>query len=167
MQSRGAAAAASAGPSDGTYTDPEVLQAFLVSNEGEVITSRPIVGAAGVPQDVQAYAQRMIDAHTAVIQRAQALGMAPAPNEHATTLQNSARSIADDLEGLSGQQRAMMYVTAQVVLHDNTLRALQHTLIPSTEDPELRALLQETVPAVRQHLEEAKALHRQMIEMES
>lgn len=162
MQSRGAAASMP-GMADGAFSDPEVLEAFIVSNQGEVITSRPVVDAAGVPADVRAFAQQMIDAHSRVIQQAEALDMTPAPNEHATTLQNSAESIARDLDGLSGDELAMMYVMSQVVLHDNTLRALEHTLIPSTRDAELRALLQQTVPAVRQHLERAKALHHQMV----
>ena len=145
-------------------SDAEILQIFVTSNQGEVITSEPVDSSASEP--VRAYARRMMEEHGRVLDRIDSLaaeaGMTPQPNLVSASMTNAAEGTLKKLRSLSGQERDRAYVLAQIVLHQQTLDMLDYTLIPNAQDEALRTLLEETRPAIAEHLEQAKGIYQEM-----
>ena len=151
---------------DTTLTDAQILQVFITSNRGEIVTSEPVAGSA-TGSEVQQYAQRMIDVHSKVIERADSLAsasnMQPEPNPVSASLTKVAKGVAQSLQGKQGAERDEAYAKAQVVLHGQTLDMLDYVLIPAVQNPELKALMEEVRPRVADHLERAQELHHAMM----
>jgi putative membrane protein len=163
---RSMADAALEGFGDEMYTDQEILHTFITINQGEVITSRPVDESVTGP--ARAFAQRMIQEHSAVIEQAQALAdqqdLTPQPNLVSVTLTNSAEGTAERLEDMNGMPLAMEYMQAQVTMHQNALNMLDHTLIPNAGNSALRGLLQQARQSVAMHLEDAMEIHHEMMD---
>lgn len=155
---------------DTTLTDAQIMQVFIVSNRGEIVTSEPVIGTATNP-DVQQFAQLMIDVHSRVIEQADSLANAlagggdlqPEPNPVSSSLTKVAKGVAQSLQGKQGAELDEAYAKAQVILHGHTLDMLDHVLIPGAQNAELKALLEETRPKVADHLERAQELHHAMM----
>lgn len=150
---------------DTTLSDAQILQIFITSNRGEVVTSKPIVESDANPE-VQQFAQRMIDAHTAVIEQAdslaRAMGTQPESNLVSSSLTQVAKGVAQSLQDKQGTERGQKYIEAQVVLHGQTLDMLDYVLIPNADSAELKSLMEETRPKVADHLRRAQELHHTM-----
>ena len=142
-------------------SDADILAVFIASNAGEIVTSQAVL-AGGQSADVRQYAQRMIDAHTAVNERARALRIAPRDNAVSASMTQNATAKAAQIGSMSGAAKDMAYVETQVVLHGNTLDMLTNVLIPNARDPQLKALMTETRPDVEAHLRDAERTFKAM-----
>ena len=139
-------------------TDADILRVFMTSNDGEIVTSQAVVGDAQ-NAEVRQFAQMMIAEHTALNDRARALGMEPRDNQVAASMRQNATAKAAQIDGMSGAMQDRTYTETQVVLHGNTLDMLTNVLIPNARDARLRALLTEARPSVEQHFRRAQQLH--------
>lgn len=153
-----------AGMTAGTtaMTDADILKVFMASNDGEIVTSRAVLTGTQ-NADVRRFAQMMVDEHTAVNARAMALALAPRDNQVSASMAQNATAKAAQIGGATGMAKDKMYMETQVVLHGNTLDMLTNVLIPGARDPQLRALLTATRPAVEGHFREAQRLHHGMM----
>ena len=66
------------------------------------------------------------------------------------------------LKKLSGSAFDRAYVDHEVAYHQSVLDALDATLIPSAQNPELKALLVKVRPAFAAHLDHAKKLQGEL-----
>ena len=51
-----------------------------------------------------------------------------------------------------------VYIDNEVAYHKSVIAAVESLLIPETENPELKQLLQNVLPALKTHLEHAEML---------
>lgn len=143
-------------------TDADILKVFMTSNDGEIVTSQAVVGDAQ-SAEVRQFAQMMITDHTALNDRARALGIEPRDNQVAASMRQNATAKAAQIDAMSGAMKDRTYMETQVVLHGNTLDMLTNVLIPNARDARLRALLTEARPSVEQHFRRAQQIHHAMM----
>lgn len=150
------------GGSVDAFSDANVAASASSSNMDEIQTSQLALQKAQNAQ-VREFAQMMVTEHTRfqeqMQQMLQAKGMAPLDNAWSGTLKRHLPPTLQMLQSLNGAQFDLMYMVHQVGAHELTLHALDTTLIPSTTDPDMRAMLSEQVrPAVAAHLVRAQQL---------
>lgn len=159
-----ALAAPGAAGAQSDLSDPEVAHVAVTANAidvemAELVPSRTDNAA------VRAFARTMIRDHTAVNERAAALagrlGVTPADNAVSQSLQADAAQARSELEGLRGGEFDRAYVAREVAYHQAVLEALDGLLIPTTENRELRTLLEEVRPVIAGHLEHARRLEEE------
>ena len=154
-----AAPAESAAP--GAVTDPQIADIVVAANEVDIEAGELASTKATNPQ-VREFAQRMITDHTGVNQAATELvtrlGVTPEPNPTSQQLRQGGEQNRSSLQGLSGAEFDRAYIEHEVAYHQQVLDAIDQTLIPNAQNPELRALLEQTRPAVAAHLQHAQQI---------
>jgi len=112
--------------------------------------------------DVKAFAQRMITDHTAVIKAGSELlakiNITPRDNPTSQSLKSDGDKNLAHLKTLEGAAFDKAYMNREVAYHTQVIGALDKTLIPSTTNPEFKALLVKARPTFVAHLEEAKRI---------
>lgn len=97
-------------------------------------------------KDVRAFAEVMERDHTAVNNQALALakklGVVPQDNATSKSLLDGAKAEQQKLNGLTGAAFDKAYADNEVAYHKAVLVALDGTLIPATQNAELKALLE-------------------------
>ena len=106
------------------------------------------------------FARTMAADHQAVIDQAVALvtklNITPKDNAVSKRLQSDAEKTKKKLNSLSGKSFNKAYIDNEVAYHKAVIGAIEGLLIPEAENAELKALLQNVVPAFKAHLEHAK-----------
>ena len=133
------------------------------------VTANAIDSAAGVlakskaqSKAVKDFAQTMITDHTQVNKQAVALatklGVTPEDNDVSKQLNAGAQESDASLKTKSGADFDKAYMEHEVAYHQAVLDALDNTLIPDSQNAELKALLTKVRPAIAAHLERAKGI---------
>ena len=133
------------------------------------VTANAIDSAAGElakqkasAKTVKAFAQTMITDHSGVNKQAVALAtklnVAPEDNDVSRQLKSGADASDANLNGLSGAAFDKAYIDHEVTYHQAVLDALDKTLIPTSQNAELKGLLEKVRPAIVAHLDHAKTL---------
>ena len=146
-------------------SDPEVAHVAVTANNIDIDAAKfaqTRTHNAGVKQ----FAATMITDHTAVNQQAaalaQKLGVTPKDNPVSQSLLSGAAEAHKKLEPLHGAAFDRAYMDREIAYHQAVLDAIDKVLIPTTENAELKALLQNVRPAVATHLEHAKELRAKL-----
>jgi putative membrane protein len=112
--------------------------------------------------DVRAFAQNMLDDHTAVNQQALALlkklNVTPEDNDTSKALLKGAADEQAKLAALDGAAFDKAYIANEVAYHKTVNEALEKTLIPATANGELKALLETGLKIFQGHLQHAEHL---------
>jgi putative membrane protein len=144
-------------------TDPEVAHVAVTANSIDIELGKLALTKATSPA-VKAFAQSMVEAHTAVNARAgdlaRKLGVTPADNAVSQGLRQGAVDARAGVEKLSGGAFDRAYIDREIAYHQAVLGALDGVLIPTTENTELRRLLVEVRPAIEAHLAHAKQVRQ-------
>ena len=133
------------------------------------VTASSIDSAAGAAAqakaqhaDVKAYARMMVTDHGAVNKQAVALatrlGVTPEDNDVSRSLQDGAKQASDGMSGLTGAAFDKAYIDREVAYHQAVIDALDQTLVPNTQNAELKKLLTDARPNFVAHLERAKQI---------
>ena len=155
------------GPStpSSTVTDPQIASIVVTANAVDS-TSGELALQKGTHARVKEFAQRMVTDHGGVNQQAVALatrlGVTPEDNPISRQLAQGGQQTRQQLEGMSGEQFDRAYMDSEVEYHETVLAAIDQTLIPSAQNAELRALLEQTRPAVQAHLEMARQIQGEL-----
>jgi putative membrane protein len=111
-------------------------------------------------KEVRAFAQDMVRDHKAVNQKALALvkklKVTPQDNDTSKSLTQSAQGTLASLKKLNGAGFDKAYAQSEVEYHRTVNGALQNTLIPSAENPELKELLQTGLKIFQGHQQHAE-----------
>lgn len=144
-------------------TDPEVAHVAVTANAIDVELAR-VALELGTSASVKGFAQMMIDDHTGVNEQAAALakklGVTPAANDVSASLRSGADEAKGELTKLSGAAFDRAYMDREVAYHQAVLGALDDLLIPTTENAELKGLLEVVWPAIAAHLARAQEIRR-------
>ncbi len=150
------APAATGGPSDA-----EIAHIVVTANTIDVDAGR-LAKEKSQNQQVITFADRMITDHTAVNEQASQLAgrlnLTPADNSTSQSLKTSADQTLERLRAATGAEFDRAYADNEVAFHQQVLDAIDSTLIPNAQNADLKALLQQTRPAIAAHLEMARSL---------
>jgi len=104
----------------------------------------------------------MVDDHTAVNNKAlellKKLNVTPQDNDVSRGLATQSAEAQAKLAKLSGAEFDKAYAANELAYHQNVNTALEKTLIPSTENAELKALLETGLKIFQGHQEHAEML---------
>ena len=149
--------------------DPEVAHVAVTANSIDIDLAKLAKSSSGNP-DVKQFASTMITDHSAVNAQASALatklGVTPKGNEVSRSLLKGATEARATIEPLKGKHFDRAYIDREVAYHQAVLDALDHLLIPTTENAELKQLLVDVRPAFAAHLEHAKKLQGVLVAAE-
>ncbi len=142
-------------------TDPQIAAIVVIANQVDIDAGR-LAKSKSRSKDVQGFAQLMVTDHTGVNAAAgalvQKLHVTPESNPTSESLKQGGEQNVAALKKLSDGAFDKAYVNHEVAYHQAVLDAVDKTLIPSAQNPELKALLVKVRPAFAAHLEHAKRL---------
>ncbi|HVY82337.1 MAG TPA: DUF4142 domain-containing protein [Steroidobacteraceae bacterium] len=152
--SAAAVQAESAAPSD-----PQIAAIVVTANQVDIDVST-LAEKKAQSKEVKDFAQLMVANHTQVNQQAKdlvtKLHVTPEENATSKSLKEGGDKNLASLKKLSGGAFDKAYIDHEVTYHQTVLDALDNTLIPSAQNAELKALLQQARPTFVTHLEHAK-----------
>lgn len=144
-------------------SDAEVASVAVVANQID-INYADIAKEKSKNTDVLRFAETMANDHKAVINQAAALakklGVTPADNAVSQKLLADAEQTKKQLQATSKKNFDKAYIDNEVAYHKAVIDAVENLLIPETENAELKALLQNVVPALKAHLEHAQMVQK-------
>jgi putative membrane protein len=143
-------------------TDGNIVAILAASGNAEIVPSQAVLDRVENAQ-VKQFAQHMITQHTAlgdtVSTVARQNNITPAPNAVSAQLDSMSSATVQQLQGLSGAQLDRAFMQYMVASHEGALQAVTSNLIPSAQNPQLRATIQQKVlPVVEAHLAEARQI---------
>ncbi len=154
-----------AGVQPSTVTDPQIAAIVVAANSTDS-AGGTLAGEKGTNPKVKEFAQRMVTDHSGVNQQAVALvtklGVTPEENNTSRQLAQGGEQTRQRLSGLSGASFDRGYIDSEVEYHETVLQAIDSTLIPSAQNAELKAMLQQVRPAIQAHLDMAKAIQKEL-----
>lgn len=156
-----AAEVAAPAPVAPAVTDPQIADIVVAANAVDVQAGELAREKATDPR-VKEFAERMITDHTGVNEAAGALvsrlGVTPEPNPTSESLRSGGTEAIAALSQQTGAAFDKAYMDREVAYHQQVLDAIDQTLIPSAQNAELKALLEQTRPAIEAHLKHAREL---------
>jgi putative membrane protein len=154
-----AAAAQGAQPASPSLSDAEVAHVAVTANTIDIELGT-LAESRASSAEVKQFAAMMTRDHAAVNDKAAALarrlGVTPKDNAVSRSLLDGAKAARAKVEPLEGAVFDRAYIDREVAYHQAVLDALDHVLIPTTENAELKRLLVEVRPAFAAHLTYAK-----------
>ena len=145
--------------------DAQIASIVVTANQVDIDAGK-LAEAKGSNADIKAFGKQMVTDHSGVNKQAVALvtKLKVTPEDNATS--KSLRAGGDDnvknLEKLSGAAFDKAYIEHEVVYHQQVLDAIDKTLIPSSQNAELKSLLVSVRPAFVAHLEHAKMVQAKL-----
>ena len=143
------------GVQTGPITDADFYQQAMEANRKE-IAAGTMAQAQAQDQAVKDYGKMMVDDHTAMNQQvSEAAGMAdaatPAPDPTATA----------DLQGKTGADFDRAYIDMMVMDHQQVIAMVENAAQNASTD-QAKTLAQGALPKLREHLQRAQELQRQL-----
>jgi putative membrane protein len=144
--------------------DAQIAHIAYTAGQLDVEAGRQALAKATAPE-VRAFAETMVRDHAAVNEQALALvgrlNVTPEANPVSAALTEQAAASHARLAGLEGEAFDRAYVQNEVAFHRTVNEALSGTLIPSAQNPELKALLETGLELFRAHQTHAEQLGAQ------
>lgn len=150
----GAALAQGAGP-----TDPQIAHIAYTAGQLDIKAAKQALSKSK-NKDVRAFAEGMVNDHTAVNKKAldlvKKLKVTPEDNDTSRGLSKAAADKRAELSKLKGAEFDKDYIANEVAYHKTVNGALETTLIPSASNPELKSLLQTGLKIFQGHQQHAE-----------
>lgn len=147
------------------YTDPEIASIAVVANQVDIQAAQ-LAQKKTKNTAVNDFAKTMIADHNSVIDQATALvkklNVTPKSNSLSRKLASDGESTRNKLQSKTGAAFDKAYVDNEVAYHKAVIDVVTNTLIPQSQNAELKALLQNVVPILKTHLEHAEMLQKQL-----
>jgi putative membrane protein len=142
-------------------TDPQIAHIAYTAGVIDIAAAKQALGKAS-NKEVKAFAQDMVRDHEAVNKQALALvkklKVTPQDNDTSRSLSKSAAAERTKLAKLKGAAFDKAYAENEVAYHKNVNSALETTLIPNANNPELKSLLQTGLKIFQGHEQHAEQL---------
>lgn len=142
-------------------TDPQI--AHIAYTAGTIdIANAQLALKKSKNSEVRSFAEEMVRDHTAVNDKALALvkklGVTPQDNPTSQAMVRQADAERAKLAKLNGAAFNKAYAKNEVAYHKTVDNALETTLIPSAQNPELKSLLQTGLQIFQGHEQHAEAM---------
>ncbi len=142
-------------------SDAEVAHVAVTANTIDINAGK-LAQTHAKGEEVKKFADMMVRDHTGVNEKAAALAkklnVTPKDNAVSQSLVKGAEESKTKLESLKGADFDRAYIDREIAYHQAVLDALNKTLIPTTENAELKGLLTQVLPAFEAHLAYAKKI---------
>ena len=142
-------------------TDPQIAAIVVTANQVDIDAGK-LAGARSHNKDVKSFAHLMVTDHSSVNKSAvdlvHRLNVTPEDNSTSRALKQGGDENLTKLKKLKGAAFDKAYVDHEVAYHQEVLNAIDHTLIPSAQNQELKDLITKVRPAIAAHLEHAQHL---------
>jgi putative membrane protein len=140
-------------------TDPQI--AHIAYTAGQLdIQAAQLALKTSQNKEIRDFAQNMVTDHTAVNDKALALvkklKVTPEDNDTSRALTKQAADKAKELAALKGAAFDKAYAANEVAFHKTVNGALEKTLIPSANNPELKDLLSTGLKVFQGHQQHAE-----------
>lgn len=146
-------------------SDPEIASVAVVANQGDIGFAE-IAKSKSKDADILKFAETMANDHQSVINQASALvkklGVTPKDNAVSQKLTADAAKTRKSLNSKSGKAFDKAYIDNEVGYHKAVISTVENTLIPQTQNQELKDLLKNVVPTLKAHLQHAEMLQNKM-----
>jgi len=146
-------------------SDAEVASVALTANQIDIDQAQ-LATKKSTNADILNFAKTMTNDHKALIDQAVALAtklnVTPHTNDVTKKLLTDAEKTKQQLEAKKGKEFDKAYIDNEVAYHKAVINAVENVLIPETENEELKALLQNIVPALKTHLSHAEMLQKML-----
>ncbi len=140
-------------------TDPQIAHIAYTAGVLDIEAAKQALEKSA-NKDVRAFADGMISDHTAVNDKALALvkklNVTPEDNDTSRALTKAATEKREELSKLSGPAFDKAYMDNEVAYHKTVDGALEKTLIPSAQNPELKSLLESGLKIFEGHEKHAE-----------
>lgn len=144
-------------------TDEEVAHVAVVANQIDIAYA-DIAKEKSKDADILKFAETMKNDHNAVIKQASDLvkkmSVTPKENSVSQKLLSDAEQTKKTLRSKNGKAFSKAYIDNEVAYHQAVIEAVEGLLIPEADNAELKALLQNVVPALKTHLEHARMVQK-------
>lgn len=152
-------------PAAPAVTDPQIAAIVVTANNVDIDAGK-MAQAKSKNADVKAFGKMMVTDHSAVNTQATnlvtKLNVTPEESETSRTMADKGKTTADSLTRLTGAAFDKAYIDNEVAYHQAVLDAIDKTLIPNAQNAELKALLEQTRPAVAAHLKSAQDIQAKL-----
>jgi putative membrane protein len=146
-------------------TDPQIAHIAYTAGDLDIKAAKQALEKSK-DQNVRAFANDMVKDHTAVNDKALALvkklNVTPEDNDTSKGLVKNAEAKRTELTKLSGAAFDKAYVDNEVAYHKTVNDALAKTLIPSSQNSELKSLLETGLKIFQGHEQHAEHLASQL-----
>ena len=143
----------------GKPSDPQIAHIAYTAGQLDIEAAKQAL-AKSTDKDVRAFAEGMINDHTAVNKQAldlvKKLNVTPEDNDTSRALSKAAAEHREAFSKLNGEAFNKAYVDNEVAYHKTVNGALQSTLIPSASNPELKSLLETGLKIFKGHEQHAE-----------
>lgn len=141
--------------------DAQIASIVVTANQVDIDAGK-LAESKAHSKDVKSFAKQMVKDHTSVNKAAMALAkrlkVTPENNDTSKGLKQAGQDNIAHLKTLKGAAFDHAYVANEVSYHQTVIDALDKTLLPHTQNAELKALLEKSRPTFVEHLEHAKKL---------
>lgn len=142
-------------------SDAQIASIVVTANQVDIDAGKLAILKSRA-DTVRAFARQMVADHTGVNKQASELvtklKVTPEDNPTSQSLKNGGDANLKSLNMLKGAAFDKAYIEHEIAYHEQVIDALDKTLIPNAQNPELQALLVSVRPAFVGHLEHAKQI---------
>lgn len=149
----------------------------IITNQADIVDIMASIGVGEIQAaevamkkaqdpEVKKFAQQMHADHNALNKELLALdiklGIPSGRSERSLLIKEKNEFTLGRLKDKTGKDFDETYIEDQVMMHKLALETIEHSLIPSAEDPKLKGALQKAHGKVAQHLKHAEALEEKV-----
>lgn len=142
-------------------TDAQIAAIVVAANSVDIEAGK-LAQSKTKNKKVKEFADSMVRDHTAVnkaaVELVTKLGVTPEENDTSRSLTTSGEQARARLSSLSGKAFDKAYIDNEVAYHKLVIEALDSTLIPSAQNPELKQTLISVRPSFIAHLQHAEQI---------
>ena len=139
-------------------SDAQIASIVVTANQVDIDAGKYAATRAH-NAEVRAFARQMVVDHGGVNRQATALvtklKVSPEDNPTSQALAKGGADNLMNLKALKGAALDQAYVDHEVAYHEQVIEAIDSTLVPNVQNPELKSLLVTVRPAFVAHLEHA------------
>ncbi|PJJ74516.1 putative membrane protein [Thermoflavifilum aggregans] len=142
-------------------TDPEIASVAVTANQVDIAYARIALQKSHNP-DIRNFAETMQRDHQSVIKQAtslvQKLHVTPKDNEVSRSLRNQEQKTSQELRSKTGHAFDQAYISNEVAYHQAVIQTVEDVLIPEAQNADLKGLLQQVLPILKEHLQHAQSI---------
>jgi len=142
-------------------TDPQIAAIVVAANQVDIDAGK-LAEHRAHSRAVRDFAKRMVTDHASVNRSAVALvhelHVTPESNPTSRSLSQGGKENLATLKKLHGAAFDKAYIDHEVAYHQTVIDAMDKVLIPSAQNPQLKATLVKVRPLFVDHLEHAKRI---------
>ena len=144
--------------------DPTIVAIFDAANTADMETGA-LAEKHAASKEVRDFGAMLVRDHRMVRQQgrdlAAKLGVTPTPPKDDQSAKDHAAAMAR-LRALDGAEFDRAFLQHEAAFHQAVIDAVTTTLLPSIENPELKALVEKVAPAFQAHLKMAQELEKKI-----